>query len=283
MNRFYAITRRAGLVPGIAALVLAGVLGGPGQARAALLGAFSGNTQPFITSGGITTQGFINFAVYDTTGGTATDRFGTGNAALNAALIAGFGAASVAAPSNFLYLFENVNVPTGTDIASSSVNVNRVLPSVVTSFGILAGLNFAQVDGAGGSNFLGPAAAAATNISPAVTGATAAQGTPTAAAGLQNPDSPLTLNAGSLVATYTPALGNPNLLAKSSLWGYTSNFSPSFRLGSIQDGGIATNGTVPANVAGEFVIPEPSSMAIAGLGALGMIGFALRRRKAVSA
>jgi hypothetical protein len=30
-------------------------------------------------------------------------------------------------------------------------------------------------------------------------------------------------------------------------------------------------------------VPEPSSMALAGLGALGLIGFALRRRKAMGA
>src|SRR5262249_3950669 len=156
------------------------------------------------------------------------------------------------------------------DIASSSVNVNG---AAVTSSGKIGGLNFAQV--AGGSFFLGPAAAAPGNISPAVVGATGAQGTPTA--GVFITPTTITLNASSLVATYSPAFGGVG--AMGSLWGYTSDLAPAFNFGSIQDSGLAANGTVPSNIT-VTGIPEPSTMALAGLGALGLIGYGLRRRKA---
>jgi hypothetical protein len=228
------------------------------SAEASLIGAFSGNTQPEQDG----TQGFINFAVYDTSGGGVGDTFGTGFAGMDAALLANFGAASIT--SSFLYLFENTVV--STDIASSSVNVNSAL---VTSFGKLPALDFTQV--AGGSLFLGPAAAAAGHVSPAVVGATAAQGTPIADGAAIAPDT-VTLNPTSLVASYIPAI---TTVQHSTLWGYTSNSPPSLTVGSIQDSGLAANG----RVAGPNAVPEPSSVVIAGLGALGLIGYGIRRRR----
>jgi len=64
--------------------------------------------------------------------------------------------------------------------------------------------------------------------------------------------------------------------AHGAIVGFTSNFAPQFVFGTIQDGGTSAVGTVVAPAA----IPEPSTMALAGLGALGFIGYALRRRKA---
>jgi hypothetical protein len=238
------------------------------SAKADLLTAFAGNTQPMITSpSGSVTQGFINFAVYNTVGGTLADPFNSG---ISAAALAAFGGGAVG--SSFLYVFQDVNVhPPSTDIASGSVNVN---PLTVTGSGLLAGLTYTQVGGA--ATFLGPAAAVAGNFSPEVTGATAAQAKAIAGA-VQSP-SAVTLGSSSLVATFATTLGGTGPLPLSSLWGYTSNIGPATNFGSVQDGGIAANGTIPANIAVIQSVPEPSSLAICVVGALGMIGYGLRRR-----
>jgi len=239
------------------------------SAKASLLTSFSGNTQPSFLG----TIGYIDFAVYDTAGGVAGDRFGTGDATMDASLAA-FGSLNggTALTSSFLYLYQNVN--TGVDIASGSVNANG---ATLTSAGFLATLGFTQVTA--GHPFLGAAAAAPGNPSPAVTGATAANGTPIVVAGLVAPTT-VSAGASSVVATYGTRLNsaNGNL---STLWGFTSNIAPAFNFGSIQDSGPASNGTVPSNSAS--AVPEPSSLAIAGLGALGLIGYGLRRRKALGA
>ena len=67
----------------------------------------------------------------------------------------------------------------------------------------------------------------------------------------------------------TVALGGPSFTI-------TQNFSITLAGHSVGSYSIQT-GVNPVGV------PEPSSMAIAGLGALGMIGYGLRRRKALGA
>lgn len=231
------------------------------SARADLDIGFGGNTQPQISTSAGTTQGFINFAVFNTTGGTVGDHFGTGLAGIDTALAA----AGFNTSSNFLYLFQDVNV--GTDIASSSVNVNG---AQVTGHGILSGIAYAQVTSA--NPFLGGSAAAPGNISGAVTDATQGDATATTLSGLVTP-SLLTLNSTSLVASFSPAFSGLN--TRTSLWGYTSNFAPAFTLGSIQDSGVAANGTVPGNL---NAVPEPSTLLVSMVGGLGFIGYGLRRR-----
>jgi hypothetical protein len=231
-----------------------------GSARADFVAGFGGNTQPEIADGGGTTQGFINFAVFNTVNGTAGDHFGTGIAGIDAALAA----AGFNTTSNFLYLFQDVNI--GNDIASSSVNVRS---TNVTGFGVLAGEGYVQVTGAA-HPFLGSVAAGAGNISGAVTDATKANAGVNAQSGLISPTL-LTLNAQSLVATFSPAIAGTG--TRSPLWGYTSNLAPTFGLGSIQDGGIAANGTVPT------AVPEPSALGLSLAGMLAAAGYALRRRR----
>lgn len=244
------------------ATTLAAVLCTQGAARADLMTGFAGNTQPQINS----TQGYLNFAVFDTAGGTAGDHYGTGLAGIDAALAAG----GFSVTSSYLYLFQTVNE--GPDIASSSVNVSA---GSVTGFGALSGLTYAQVNAA--NPFLGPLAAAAGNISPAVTGATQSEASATAS-GLAIGPALVSLNPTSLVATFSPAIVGTG--AFSTLWGYTSNLAPTFTLGSIQDSGVAANGTVPGNVGVSSVVPEPSAAVLAALGALGLAGYAMRRRHA---
>lgn len=230
----------------------------PMSARAGFITGFGGNTQPEIAAGGTTTQGFINFAVFNTTGGTAGDHYGTGFAGIDATLAA----AGFSVTSNFLYLFQDANV--GTDIASSSVNVKS---TDTTGHGFLTGVTYAQVNSA--HEFLGGSAAAPGNISLAVTDATVAETTATANA-LAIAPTLLTLNSQSLVATFSPAISGSGF---STLWGYTSNLAPSFVLGSIQDGGIAANGTVPG------AVPEPASIFLSLTGIVGCGIYAARRRR----
>jgi hypothetical protein len=230
----------------------------PMSARADLIAGFGGNTQPSITAGGSTTQGFINFAVFNTVGGTAGDHYGTGLAGIDATLAA----AGFSTTSGFLYLFQDANV--GVDIASSSVNVRA---TDTTGHGFLTGLSYTQVTSA--HEFLGNTAAAPGNISLAATNATVAEAT-AAANALAVAPTLLTLNPTSLVATFSPAITGSGF---STLWGYTSNVAPGFVLGSIQDGGIAANGTVPG------AVPEPASvfLSLTGIAVCGF--YAARRRK----
>jgi hypothetical protein len=85
---------------------------------------------------------------------------------------------------------------------------------------------------------------------------------------------------------------------------FTSNFTPAFPLGTptganftftsvtplLHTNGSGSTETIAAftgstsgNMSATAAVPEPSTMAIAGLGALGMIGYGLRRRKALGA
>jgi len=95
---------------------------------------------------------------------------------------------------------------------------------------------------------------------------------------LQSSDPPYTL---SLTSNYSPAL----LLSPPSAATFTfTGIQPG--LGLVGTGADTTIGTFTASSSGTFsasAVPEPSSMAIAGLGALGMIGYGLRRRKALGA
>lgn len=239
------------------ALAVAVLMATATTVKAGVVTSFSGNTQPEIVTPVGTTQGFINFAVFNTAGGVAGDHYGTGLAGIDTLLAAdGF-----STTSSFLYLFQNVNI--GSDIASGSVNV---LSADVTGHGVLSGLGYSQVTGSA-NPFLGATAATAGNISPAVTGATQTEGNVTTFSGLVTP-SLLTLNSSSLVATYSPALVGTG--DRSALWGYTSDFAPTLALGSIQDSGVAANGVVPSLSA----VPEPSTLATCLVGMMSFAAYA---------
>ncbi len=80
--------------------------------------------------------------------------------------------------------------------------------------------------------------------------------------------------------TYNGSLGNsvaPNQMSTTFTRGATYMLNNVLTL-TAGDSVINVNGTT-----GVTAVPEPSSMAIAGLGALGMIGYGLRRRKALGA
>jgi len=88
---------------------------------------------------------------------------------------------------------------------------------------------------------------------------------------------------GSIVFTsnYTPAFP---LTPPSGVSFTFTNVNPA--LGIVGSGSTATIASFGGDTSGNFnasPVPEPSTMAIAGLGALGMIGYGLRRRKALGA
>jgi hypothetical protein len=78
--------------------------------------------------------------------------------------------------------------------------------------------------------------------------------------------------------------------ASSPLWGFNlaqSTFSLTQELLITLGAGDKANLTITTSLypgeGGQSIVPEPSTLAIAGLGALGMIGYGLRRRKAQGA
>jgi len=80
--------------------------------------------------------------------------------------------------------------------------------------------------------------------------------------------------------TFTPAVGPmTNFTIASGATGFSLTQTLAITLGHNDSASF----TVVTNVFPPSAVPEPSSLAIAGLGGLGMIGFGLRRRKALGA
>jgi len=80
--------------------------------------------------------------------------------------------------------------------------------------------------------------------------------------------------------TFTPAVGPmTNFTIVSGATGFSLTQTLAITLGHNDSASF----TVVTNVSPPSAVPEPSSLAIAGLGGLGMIGFGLRRRKALGA
>jgi hypothetical protein len=238
-------------------LALAAVVLGSASAQASLITDFAGNTQPVFTNAAgspVGVAGFINFAVFDRTGGTSGDSFNTGVTNADTILsTAGFH------PNDaFLYLFQVTNHLTNPLTSGPAPPISTTTVSVVRSnvdgFGSLVGIgaafNGTPLNGGDPGTTFGPPAAAG-NQSPAVigvSGASASFGTvvTTATVTLPTPTS--------LLADFVPA-GSILAGGRSDIFGYTSNFAPALTTGSLQDDGTSAVGTVPSNV-----IPEPSSI-----------------------
>jgi len=81
--------------------------------------------------------------------------------------------------------------------------------------------------------------------------------------------------------TFNPLVGvnvSPNQVSVGFVRGATYPLSSTLTLTAGDSANINVNGSTTVTA-----VPEPSTMAIAGLGALGMIGYGLRRRKAMGA
>lgn len=234
-----------------------------GSISAASISAFSGNTQPSHSPApGV--GGTVDFAVYNHTGGTAGDTFDTGFAGFNALFTAGVGSGAFDTSAQYLYLFETVN--NGPYSASFPISQNSVgvTGSRVTSFGGFTSLDFS-------TKILGTAAGFA-EPSGHSTGAT-----PIIAA-TAGSSFPLVLDgSSSLKALFTTELNSGQ---ESILWGYTSNYGPAFGNTGIVDGGTTADGSVPTAAVVPTSSPEPSAIALFGLGGT-LIGIRrLRFRKA---
>jgi len=269
-----SMTRRfVGIVLALAVGLLAlGAL----NAQAGLVTDFAGNTQPVFTNlaGNPTgVAGFINFAVFDKTGGTPGDSFDTGVPGADAILSgAGFHPSD-----NYLYLFQVTNrltnPLTGGPAPPISTSTEHITSGSVDGFGSLAGVgaNFNGTPLQGGNpgvTFGTPAPAG--NQSPAVTGVSGASASfgivaTTATVTLQTPTS--------LLANFTP---DGTILAggRSDIFGYTSNLPPALTTGSLQDDGTSAVGTIPG------AVPEPSSIVMLAPAAVSVGAVLLLRRRA---
>jgi hypothetical protein len=76
--------------------------------------------------------------------------------------------------------------------------------------------------------------------------------------------------------TTTASVGRPNT-------DFSMSNTTTITIVAVNDSSIETTGTTTALGPNVSSVPEPSSLAIAGVGALGLIGFGLRRRKALGA
>jgi hypothetical protein len=150
--------------------------------------------------------------------------------------------------------------------------------------------NVSSLDPSAGGSALSPSNAALVQASPLLSW-TSPSGSPVIVTANTSTSSQLTASSGSAVTT---SLYNGSGVVASGSLSLTALPSPSvlnstsasnagtFTFGQSID---ITGGSGSFNVTGTSTIsgPEPSTMALAGLGALGLIGYGLRRRKAMGA
>jgi hypothetical protein len=253
-----------------ATFAVAAVLVPSSSAEGAYLTGFTGNTQPGHVSppnqlSGVT--GTVSFAVFDRSGGTAGDTFGTGLANFDGRYTGGVNSPNTLdTGAKYLYLFETTNNGPNADAFPVSTNSVAWVPGRATSWGSFAGTVFR-------SPVLGNPAGFYMESPPSTTGvvgSVVAAGT--GKAPYVNPGST------SLRAFYAaPGPGELTTGQNSILWGYTSNSAPVFGSTSLQDGGTSADGIAPT-VSTAIVAEPPAALAL-GLG-LPLAGLLFRRRTA---
>jgi hypothetical protein len=195
--------------------------------------------------GNSSVNGFVDVQVYTLSGGS----YGvTGaSAALDAALTAAGGG------KKFLYLYETTNNPGSPDVAQNTV---QTVSALISGAGVIPGWSFTAHPGGT------PATvdAAGTGLATGGPVAIALDGAAVAPSVGSTPSS--------VTATFSGGL-----TTHSSLWGYFSDQPPIVVNTSIQDGGNSA-------AAGTYGVPEPSSVILLASGAVGMVSYRLKRRKA---
>lgn len=211
----------------------------------------AGNTNPGGVAGAPAAE--IEFAVFRNDG--------AGFGALAPFFGGGIGSGAFDPNATFIYLYGVTNTGTVGISASTISTTQNIAGTLVTSFGIFSGLEL--------NTFAPPAPVG--NPSPA-----------SIAGGVivTNPGSPplagpqVTLGPVGLTAFWFVPLFPGQT---SSMFGFTSDFAPKLGTQTVTNG-TPTFGTVPVPDPQHFVrTPEPSSIALLGLGALGLL--VARRRK----
>lgn len=243
------------------AFVALGAVLATAPAQAAFIAADSGNTQPYHTVPGPGVGGTVNFAVFDNTGGTSGDTFGTGISNFNSLFTAASGSAAFDTTAKFLYLYQTVNNGPSAGSFPISTNTVFVTPSLLSSYGTFTGTKFSTTVLGTPAGF-GDPSTGSVPTSPVVL--------VSGQAGLSAPS--LTLGSSSLRALYSPELVSG---AMSILWGYTSNSAPVFAATGLIDGGTTADGRAPAAA---VTVPEPSAVVLSLIG----VPFALLLRRRVS-
>jgi len=254
IQRLVRASRGAGFLA-LAALAFAAT------ARASLIPGDSGNTQPNHTNPGAGVGGTVNFAVYDrTTGGTATDTFGTGLANFNTLFAAGSGSAAFDTTARYLYLYQVVNNGPNAGSFPISTSSVQVFPSLTTSFGTFTGTSFGTTVVGNPAGFADPGTISLGGAAPTVVlNGSSAQ--------------PNLVLEGSTSLRIIFTVGNELTSGRFSvLYGYTSNAAPVVDHAGLIDGGTTTDGLVLS--AG--TVPEPSAIVLSLIGL--PLGLLLRRR-----
>jgi PEP-CTERM motif len=179
--------------------------------------------------------------------------------------------------------FVDVNTPTAnsSDIAlatSFTIGSNSLLITTNSSTGIFVGLTTAAVTGASGSTFTVTPTLDHTTSNTTFSFGNSAFGSFTST---ESELTAVTTGSSSASVTY---LFEGNWTAGTYPTAFTGNTYPaSVTLTINQTGGpgsaLSVGGTFAVPPTPVTVVPEPSTMAIAGLGALGLIGYGIRRRK----
>jgi hypothetical protein len=212
------------------------------------------------------TSGILAFAVYDTTGGTATDPYnmGANNPFTGANPLPSWIASSPALGGTYLYLYGISNDSGVSTISQAAVNVSAPMTMTGTT-------NIEFLTGSGPGFIFNTAGPPMQNSPALLTGPV-----PSFMVGGQQPALFMGTNGTGLQAFY--GFGSSGILQgqESAIFGFTSPFAPVVVTASLQ-GSQGANGNV---LAGDVAVPEPSSLVMAGIAIPVGLVYVIRRRRA---
>jgi hypothetical protein len=225
------------------------------------LSGFTGSVDMIVPSGPLD-QGWVSYTVYNNTAGNSSGLSGLATAL--GTTTANLLADGINGNAKYVYLYQVVN--TGSEFLSF-LQVKGVAVSTVTSGGVINGSVF---ETAGGTKVTGTSNGGADMLSVTPSG-----NTPNFSTATQGETATFAPNAHNQFYQYNfpDGLARAGAMQYSYLLFATSNNVPTFTSGDVHDGN-QSNGLVPGPSA-----PEPTSMAIMGLGVFGLGGWAGWRRR----